>query len=245
MKTRSSPRAGLSSAISMILVIIGFGMINVEAATLMNMTFGNGGLDINEATGWNGTTAPGGSLAANLTVSSGMMISGDFTAQNAVDSFHVDGWHTDNTADTGVGFVIATSPTYVLNLGSGTETFSTLVHNHPANGAEIFDSVTLKINSITIDSQTYIPDGGPQTLVWTIPANVSLNNLTSAEFKLFFSGTANPNQNNHGPEWNLVDGAFLSFTGDVVTANVTPEPSQSMLVLLGLAMAVVTRRRRN
>lgn len=218
------------------------GTFSVHAATLMNMTFDAGGGDINETTGWNGTTAPGGSLASGLTVSTGMSIYGDFTAQNDNDVFHVDGWKTNNAVGTRVGFEVQAQTGYNFSLGGGTETFSTRVHQHPTTGSstDMFNSVTLTINGITIGSQSYTPAGGPQTLVWNIGTNGALDNLTSAIFDLTFSGVNNPTASNHGPEWSKADGAFVSFTGTVAAI---PEPSQSLLALCGLGLTFLRRRR--
>jgi hypothetical protein len=220
--------------------MIGTGLYSASAATtVMNMTFVNGGLDINETTGWNGTTATGGSLATGLSVTSGMQIFGNFTAQNNPDTFHVDGWHTTNSADTRVGFTIGALSGYWFDLGGGSETFSTKVHQHPSNDHDIFSTVTLKINGITIGSQSYNPAGGAQTLAWGIGANPALNGLTSATFDLYFSGGTNPGGGNNGPEWNgPTDGAFVSFTGSVV-----PEVSQSILACFGMGLALMRRKR--
>ena len=100
--------------------------------------------------------------------------------------------------------------------------------------------MTLTINGIAIGTQSYTPAGGPQTLVWNIGANGALDNLSSAVFDLTFSGISDPTASNHGPEWSLADGAFVSFTGSVAAV---PEPSQSLLALCGLGLAFFRRRR--
>lgn len=221
------------------LAIFGMAASPATAANLMTMTFGNGGNDINESTGWNGTTALGGSLATGLTISSGMHIEGDFTAQNNADVFHVDNWHTTNNMTTTlVGMTVDALSGYTFSLGSGLETFSTRLHQHPAASPDMFNAVDLYINGNLISSQVYTPAGGPQTLTWLIGVDPALNNLTSATFDLRFTGAVNAGPNNHGPEWSLADNAFVSFTGTVI-----PEPSQAVLACLGMGLALVRRKR--
>lgn len=212
--------------------------VTAQAATLMNMTFDNGGANIDEAGGWDGTVATGGSLATGLIVTAAMKINGDFQTQNGGDIFHVDNWHTTNSASTRVGLSLGTDPGYFLNLGDGTGVFSTRLHQHPGNGTDIFNSVELRINGVSVSSQSYTPAGGAQTLVWNLGSNPSLNGLTSATFDLYFTGTVNPVQNTHGPEWSLGDGAFVSLVGNVV-----PEPSRALLAIAGLSFAAIRRRR--
>lgn len=220
------------------LAVLGVSLSTSTAATLMNMTFDNNGNDINEATGWNGTTAPGGSLATGLAVTTGMQIFGDFTAQNNADVFHVDGWHTTNSSDTRVGMTIGALSGYTFSLGGGSETFSTRLHQHPSNASDMFNSVTLLINGITIGSQSYTPAGGAQTLSWNIGTNVLLNDLATATFDLKFTGVVDTGNANHGPEWSLADSAFVSFTGSVI-----PEPSQAVLACLAMGLVLIRRRR--
>jgi hypothetical protein len=228
------------------LAVFGVSLSSAPAAMLMTMGFNNSGADINEndlvTPGWNGTTtARGGSLATGLAVTTGMQIFGDFTAQNQPDSFHVDGWRTTNSSATGVGMTIGALSGYMFSLGGGTETFSTRLHQHPTgspSSSDMFNSVTLLINGISIGSQSYTPAGGAQTLTWNIGTNASLDNLTSATFDLKFTGTNDPGNNNHGPEWALNDSAFVSLTGSVI-----PEPSQAVLACLGVGLVLIRRRR--
>jgi hypothetical protein len=209
-----------------------------NAATLLNMTFNNGLNDISETAGWDGTTAPGGSLVTGLNVSSGMRIYGDFQGKNDKDIFHVDGWQTTNSPTTRVGLSVSTVLGYTLNLGDGLGQFETRLHQHPPGDTDMFNSVELRINGISVASQSYTPGGAAQTLTWNIGSNSLLNGLTAATFDLYFSGTNNTAQNNHGPEWSLADGAFLKLTGTIV-----PEPSRALLLLGGLVFAGARRRR--
>ena len=208
------------------------------AATLLTMTFDNGNADIVETAGWDGTTAPGGVLATGLVVTTGMTIYGDFTAQNAPNSFEVDNWHTTNSATTRVGMTVDALPGYTFSLGGGSETFSTKIHQKPTNVNQIFNSVELYINGTLIGSQPYVPAGGSQTLVWNIPANPLLNGLTTAVIDLKFPGITNAGNNHHGPEWNAADGAFVTFTGTIV-----PEASHAALACMGMIGFMFARRR--
>ncbi|MEI7928142.1 MAG: PEP-CTERM sorting domain-containing protein [Verrucomicrobiales bacterium] len=108
------------------------------------------------------------------------------------------------------------------------------------HATDMFSTVTLTINGITIGSQAYTPNGGPQPLFWKIGTNAALYYLTSAAFKLSFTGGVDAPNNNTGPEWSKADGAFVSFTGSVTPV---PEPSQGVLALVGLGLAVLRRRR--
>jgi hypothetical protein len=241
----NSPKPANSGPLFAASMAVVFALSSIQAATpLMNMTFNNGGSQINEVTGWNGTTAPGGSLDSALSVVSGMKIFGDFVAGPQPDVFHVDNWQNTNTTDTRVGLTLGVSPLYFLNLGNGDAQFSTKLHQHPQNQTDVFDTVTLSINGLMIGEQAYTPGGGPQTLTWNVAANSNLNNLSSASFDLYFTSSTNQVANNaqHGPEWSLADGAFVAFSGDIIAV---PEPSRSLVSLGGLMVLALRRRRKS
>lgn len=220
------------------------------AATLMNMTFDDGvANEIDEMTGWDGTTAPGGSLATGLIVTAGLKINGDFLPGTGADDFHVDNWQSPNTnaAATYVSVVLGAQSGYTFDLTGPGASFSTLVHQHPKSGGDvtkIFDQVELVIGSTSFGYQPYTAGGSPQTLSWDLSSS-GLAGLSSATFKMYFTSTqgvaADPgSQTNHGPEWGLNDGAFVRVSG---TVNVVPEPSRAVLALAGLGLALVRRRR--
>jgi hypothetical protein len=187
--------------------------------------------------------AAGGSLDSNLTLTTGLKIYGDFTAGNdATNVFHVDNWHTTNSPATYVGFIVSAVAGFVLDLGDGDGTFSTKVHQHPPGDTSMFNTVTLVVNGITIGSQGYTPAGGSQSLNWSMGNNVSLNGLSTADFRLYFTGTSNPAQSNRGPEWSVVDGATMSFAGSIFSV---PEPSRAILLFAGLGVVMIRRRRQS
>ena len=212
------------------------------------MTFDAGG-EIDEATGWDGTTAPGGSLATGLVVTTGMKINGDFLAGTGTDDFHVDNWQSPNTnaAATFVSVVLGAQSGYTFDLTGPGASFSTLLHQHPKSGGDatkIFNQVELVIGSTSYGFQPYTPGGLPQTLSWDLSSS-GLTGLSSAAFKMYFTSTlgvaADPGtQTNHGPEWGLNDNAFVRVNGIV---NVVPEPSRAMLALAGLGLVMIRRRR--
>lgn len=216
------------------------------ATTLLTMGFNNSNVDIieNATNGWNGTTVgAGGSLAANLILNTGLKIYGDFTpGVDATNVFHVDNWHTtNNLATTYVGFVVDAASGYALNLGDGDATFTTRLHQHTPSDTSMFNTVTLVVNGITIGSQSYTPGGGVQTLNWALTsANPALNGLTSADFRLLFSGVSNPSQGNRGPEWSVVDNSSISFAGNLFAV---PEPTRGLLTFAGLGLMLLRRRR--
>lgn len=214
-----------------------------QGAVLMNMTFANGGADIPE-TGWDGTTATGGSLATGLVVSDGMKINGDFAGVAAADQFHVDNWQSPNTNPSFVSVVLGAQPGYTFDLNGPGASFATLVHQHPKNppgdALLIFNQVELVIGSTSYGFQPYTPGGAAQLLSWDL-SSAGLTGLTSATFKMYFTstlgGAADPVQTNHGPEWALNDSAYVRVSGSVV-----PEPSQAILVFAGLGLVLFRRR---
>lgn len=227
-----------------LLTIITVGMVHSSstAATLVMMTFDNSNSDIEEDSlfGWNGTTALGGSLATGLTVSSGMKIYGSFVAHTKQDAFVAHNWSITNTSDTRVGMTISALSGNTFSLGGGSEIFATRLHHTPEPQDDAFTSVFLFINGTEIGSQSYIYPSTAQTLTWNIGNIPSLNNLTEAIIDLKFSSLTGPGGPNHGPQWELSDGAFVSLTG---TVNAIPEPSQAILACLGMGLALIRRRR--
>ena len=114
-----------------------------------------------------------------------------------------------------------------------------------ANGT--FGHATDMFGTVTLDDQRdhdwlagLHPKRRPSAPFWKIGTNGALYNLTSAAFKLSFTGGVDAPNNNTGPEWSKADGAFVSFTGSVTPL---PEPSQGVLALVGLGLAVLRRRR--
>ena len=228
------------SVLSLCTAIVLSSTATQAASTIVNMTFDSGATNINELTGWNGTTAPGGFLASGLSVVSGMQILGTGYSNGSIgDMFHVDGWNTTTSTTGYVGFTIGNGGNPLVNFSLSGETFSTRMHYHylnPANQDKIFNAVELLVNGNSAGSQAFNYLLGPQTLNWTMPSG--LDALTSASFELRFTGGTSPNNGGSGPEWSLVDNAFVSFNGTVV-----PEPSRALLCLAGF-MCLALRRRR-
>jgi hypothetical protein len=228
------------SVLSLCTAIVLSSTATQAASTVMNMTFAAGGANINETTGWNGTTAPGGFLASGLSVVSGMQILGTGYSNGSIgDMFHVDGWNTTTSTTGYVGFTIGNGGNPLVNFSLSGETFSTRMHYHylnPANQDKIFNAVELLVNGNSAGSQAFNYLLGPQTLNWTMPSG--LDALTSASFELRFTGGTSPSNGSSGPEWSLLDNAFVSFNGTVV-----PEPSRALLCLAGF-MCLALRRRK-
>jgi len=216
---------------------------------------GNSSTNINEVTGWDGTTlAAGGSLNTNVTLSQSMQIAGTFTAGNIADTFHVDNWHSGAndrnsqiTANNSVSFTLAANVGYQLDLGTGTGSFSTRLHDHytGGNGNKMFDRVALLINGVDIGDQTYTPLSTPQTLTWGLGTNALLNGLSSAQAKLFFWDSSNGGNDplgdpNHGPQWEASEAAYIELNGDI-----TPVPEPATIAFgFGLLGFSLMRRRR-
>jgi hypothetical protein len=225
---------------------------------------GNGN-NINEATGWDGTTAgAGGSLDANLTLSQTLRVGGSLVAGSGEDVFHVDNWHSaasdranQITLGNSVRFTVAANAGYEINLGTGVGSFSTRMHDHftGSNGNLMFDRVALFINGVDLGDQTYTRTTyGPevpsvaQTLTWSFGANPLLNGLSSAQAQLYFwasdGAAANPaGDDAHGPEWAAGDSANMILNGSVDLIAV-PEPA-TFAVGAGLFLVGALRRRRS
>jgi hypothetical protein len=227
------------SVLSLCTAIVLSSTATQAASTIMNMTFDSGATNIDELAGWNGTTAPGGFLASGLSVVTGMQVLGTgYGNGGGASVFHVDGWNT-TTGTTGyVGFTIGNGGDPLVNFSLSGETFSTRMHYHynAGNVANIFNAVELLVNGNSAGSQTFNYLLGAQTLNWTMPSG--LDALTSASFELRFTGGTSPSNGNSGPEWSLIDNAFVSFNGTVV-----PEPSRALLCLAGF-MCLALRRRK-
>ena len=220
------------------------------------------GNNIDETAGWNGTSAgAGGSLDSNLTLTQALQIGGLLTAGNKTDIFHVDNWHSTASDranqisnDNSVGFTIAANTGYEIDLGTGGGSFSTLLHDHfsGSNGNLLFDRVALFINGVDLGDQIYtrttygptVPSV-PQTLTWNFGMNSLLNDLSSAQVKMYFwasdGAAADPiGDNAHGPEWNLAHNASIILNGDVTPI---PEPATAAFGLGVMGFALLRRRR--
>jgi hypothetical protein len=235
--------------------------LSSQAAVTVLVKFGfnntGGGDNINEATGWDGTTvAAGGSLDANVSLVSSLQIAGGYVAGGGTDVFHVDYWHSSDLATAvslgkNVNFTIAPQAGYMLDLEGGS--LITRLHSHAQGGdpTKVFDRVSLYIGNTQVGTQNYLHSDPAepvvQDLVWNIGTGLGLNGLTGSQnVKFYFwdstGGTYEPgvNDHQHGPQWDNVDGAYIQLNG---STSPVPEPTRAILGLCGLAVCFLRRRR--